>query len=92
MPLCRADRRRHEHLPADWGPVPPGGHRHPTAEDLEDALLCWDLWEESAPVRTGLHDSLPGPFHFLHFLIQHVYEAYLHCLLLCHGVPDLHEI
>ena len=36
----RADRRRrHEHLPADRGPVPPGGHRHPAAENLEDALL-----------------------------------------------------
>lgn len=68
-PLRRADRRRHEHLPADWGPVPPGGHRHPTAEDLEDALLCGHFWEKPASVCTGLHNSLPGSFYFVHFTI-----------------------
>lgn len=30
---------RHEHLPPHRGPVPPGGHHHPAAQDLEDPLL-----------------------------------------------------
>ena len=33
------------------------------------------FWEESDPVCLGVHHTLPGSAHLIHFPLQHVHEG-----------------
>ena len=59
-------------------------------------ILLLKIWKMRSGAgisgKSPLLFALPGSFCFTHFTLQYIYEAHLHWLLLCHGVPDLHEI
>lgn len=48
--------RRHEHLPPHRGLVPPGGHHHSAAQDLEEPLLRGCVRKAAGRARGGRRD------------------------------------
>ena len=61
-----------------------------TEKDLTVVIyLCRTF---ASTVCIGVHNSLFGPIHKLHFCLQYGYESFLPCFIYGNGLLDVHEI